>query len=53
MFDSIIMWLNTIPIEGPVRAIAIIGIMLGFSGLLFGIWEGLFAVIGKFKRTPR
>jgi hypothetical protein len=53
MLDSIVLWLNTIPLEGPVRAVVIIGIMLGFSALLFGVWEGLFAVISRFRRTER
>jgi hypothetical protein len=53
MLDSVFLWLNNIPLEGPIRAVVIIGIMLGFSAILFGIWEGLFNVIGRFRGTTK
>jgi hypothetical protein len=53
MIDAIIQWLNTIPLQGPIRALAMIGIMLGFAGALFCLWEGLFAMVGRFRGTAK
>jgi hypothetical protein len=53
MIDSIIQWLNTIPIQGPVRAFAMIGIMLGFAAVLYGLWEGIITMVSRFRGEAR
>jgi hypothetical protein len=53
MFDAIIHWINTIPLQDPLRAFAIIGIMFAFSALLNGLWEVFFNIAGWFRSLQR
>jgi type IV secretory pathway VirB3-like protein len=53
MFDSLVQWFNTIPLGGPARAFAIIGIMLAFAVLLFGFWELVFVIAKKLRPAAR
>jgi hypothetical protein len=39
MFDTMIHWLNTIPLGEPWRALVLVGAVLTFTLILHGLWE--------------
>jgi hypothetical protein len=50
---GIIEWIKIVPLEGPLRALAVVGIMLGFAAVLFGFWEVVLRLTSLFRPTGR
>jgi hypothetical protein len=51
--DSIIEWIKIIPLEGPVKALVIVGLMLGLAAVLFAFWEVVLRVSSLLRPTKR
>jgi hypothetical protein len=50
---SIIEWIKIIPLEGPVKAVVIVGLMLAFAAFLFGFWEVVLRLTSLFRSSGR
>ena len=50
---SIIEWIQIIPLEGPLKALVVVGLMLGFAAVLFGFWEVVLRLTSLFRPSGR
>ena len=54
MFDTIIHWLNIVPLSEPWRAIVLVASVLGFTFILHILWDLALKLTGKLgRRTSR